>query len=264
MRRAEAERLSALEFTHRVAGPAGRPSTRSFQIGEAGFKFFNPDDDRDYWYDIVEGPNARRQFELHTDPFYAECRAYGRINEARKSGKVKQAISMPCFGFLFIDEKYLPILLESGVDLEEDCLLHEDCISTASESATPPPPRTRDPSKAPIRSIVKELASHSSGVNYRSIERIRQDILALNRLQVYNRDVRMDNILDGKLVDFGSAWTEPHCCMSPLNFREADHAKVGDLAMLEEIADDEGYLVSWRRFKNLEYKKKLRPKKVKK
>lgn len=212
----------------------------------------------------MEGPNARRQVELHKDPFYAECRAYGRINEATEKGQVKQAISIACFGFLFVDEKYLPILLESGVDLEEDCLLREHWVSTASESATPPPPRTRDPSKAPIRGIVKALASSSSGVNYRSIDKMRRDILALNRLHVYNRDARMDNFLDGKLVDFGSAWTEPYCCMNTINAKEVDEVKVGDVVALEEIADNEGYLISWRRFKNLDYTDKLRPRKIKK
>ncbi len=38
----------------------------------------------------------------HTDPFFAECRAYGRIIEEQKKGTARNDIVVPCHGFLFL------------------------------------------------------------------------------------------------------------------------------------------------------------------
>ena len=57
---------------------------------------------------------------FHTDPFYAECRAYGRIKDAQTRGTLQRQIAIPCHGFLFLKDHDKQLLEERGIDLEED------------------------------------------------------------------------------------------------------------------------------------------------
>lgn len=211
------------------------------------------EDIRFFWEAFVSGDEPERLAELHLDPFYAECRAYGRINMARKQGQIKHDIAVPCFGFIYLDDRYRKVLDDYGVDLDEHCL-DSDFSSDSS-----PTPNARNPiSTRPIRGIVKHLASKDPGVTYKSVETIRKDIQELNRLKVYNLDVRKDNFRDGKLVDFGSSRTEPHCFITPENGFLSRESRLGDLNMLDDVVDAEGFIVRWRKTRNLEYARKLR------
>lgn len=217
------------------------------------FKFFNVEDIRSSWEDIVTGDEPDRLAELHLDPFYAECRAYGRINMAREKGHIKRDIAIPCFGFIYLDDRYSKVLDGYGVDLDERCL-----DSDSSSDSTPTPHASQPTTTRPIRGIVKHLASTDPGITYKTVDKIRKDILELNRLKVYNCDVRKNNFRDGKLVDFGSSITEPHCLITPKNDLHSRESRLGDMPMLEDVVDEAGFLVTWRRTKNLEYRRKLR------
>ena len=201
----------------------------------------------------MSGDDPKRLAELHLDPFYAECRAYGRIHMAKGQGKIKRDIGIPCYGFIYLDDRYRKQLDEYGVDLDESCLDSDD-----SANSSPTPGARRATTSRPIRSIVKKLASSDPGITYKTIENIRKDIQELNRLEVYNTDIRRDNFCDGKLVDFGSSITEPHCLITPENSYLSKQSQCGDMAMLEDIVDKAGILVRWRTSENVEYKKKLR------
>lgn len=219
----------------------------------AQFKFFNLEDIRCFWESFVSSDEPIQQVEFHLDPFYAECRAYGRINLAKKQGKIKRDIAIPCFGFIYLDDCYREVLDDYGVDLDERCL-----ESDSSSYSSPMPNARESSSLRPIRGIVKQLASADPDVTYKTVDRIRKDIQELNRLKVYNLDVRKDNFRDGKLVDFGLSRTEPHCFIRPDNDFLSDESRQGDMAMLQHVVDEEGILVPWRTTKNLEYRKKLR------
>ena len=39
---------------------------------------------------------------------------------------------------------------------------------------------------------------------------MREDLLALHAMGVYVQDIREDNYMNGKLVDFSRSWTRPH------------------------------------------------------
>ncbi|KAJ4156019.1 hypothetical protein LMH87_001233 [Akanthomyces muscarius] len=157
------------------------------------FKFYNAEDSRWSWEAYVSGDDPKRLAELHLDPFYAECRAYGRIHMAKSQGKIKRDIGVPCYGFIYLDDRYRKQLDEYGVDLDESCL-----DSDASANSSPTPGARRATTSRPIRSIVKKLASSDPGITYKTIENIRKDIQELNRLEVYNTDIRRDNFCDGK------------------------------------------------------------------
>uniref|UniRef100_A0A1Y1MH60 Protein kinase domain-containing protein n=1 Tax=Photinus pyralis TaxID=7054 RepID=A0A1Y1MH60_PHOPY len=85
-----------------------------------------------------------------------------------------------------------------------------------------------------------------------------KNIRELNRLKIYNKDIRKDDFRDGKLVDFGSSWTEPHCFMGDSNILNATETRIGDLVRFDEMVDMEGIISKWRAMPNWTYKKKLR------
>lgn len=137
---------------------------------------------------------------------------------------------------------------KSGIDLEEDCLV---------DNIKPQTPRATD-GLPPVRAIVKELASQDSGVNSKNIGKILKNIKQLNKLEIYNRDIRRENFREGKLVDFGSAWTEPHCFMHSADTKEPGETRLMDLVMFDEMVDLEGIKTKIKAMPNWGYCKKLR------
>ncbi|PHH84126.1 hypothetical protein CDD83_2438 [Cordyceps sp. RAO-2017] len=111
--------------------------------------------------------------------------------------------------------------------------------------------------KQPVRAIVKELASTESGVEAPSLRRILRDISKLNRLDIYNRNIRKDNFRNEKLVEFGSSWTEPHC-MLEADKDEAAETRVQDLVMFDEMVAMESLKTHVRATPNWLYCNKLR------
>ncbi|KAL2272081.1 hypothetical protein FJTKL_10989, partial [Diaporthe vaccinii] len=64
---------------------------------------------------------------------------------------------------------------------------------------------------SPVRALVKEYIERDLDLDLRTMNGMLKDIWFLNRHKCLNRDIKRDNYRDGLLVDFGCAWTEPHC-----------------------------------------------------
>lgn len=181
---------------------------------------------------------------FHTDPFYAECRAYGRINEMQIKRNLNQEIAIKCHGYLILKERDKKLLQERGVDLR---IIHLD--------------RTLPGESGEVRAIVKDLAPPDSGVNPRNMNQILRDIRRLKECKIYNRDIRAENFKRGKLVDFGSAVTEPHCILSAFDKiakEEASDTRSEDLVMFEDMIVEEEIETDVRALPNPEYCQKLR------
>jgi hypothetical protein len=181
---------------------------------------------------------------FHTDPFYAECRAYGRIHEAQKKQPGKRQLAVRCHGYLFLQEGDTQALLKKGVDLDAD-VIDEELLRVNKEDGQ-------------VRAIVKDFVPGDSGVNQKSIRGILRDIRALNKLGIYVGDVRADNFRGGKLVDFGLSSTEPHCIMKALDNVGLRETKLEDLVMFDEMVIAEGLDTTVRAMPNKEYRAKLR------
>lgn len=178
---------------------------------------------------------------FHTDPFYAECRAYGRIEEAQIKGSFRSPRVIPCHGFLFLKDKDKLLLQGRGIDLGSGSdLIHE----TGGNDR--------------VRAIVKSLASPDPGVNSTSLRGILSDIRWLRKLQIYNRDIRVENFRDGKLIDFGSAATEPHCILSAFDKAEAIDARLEDLILFDNMVTEEDIKTQIRAMPNRSHCRKLR------
>lgn len=161
----------------------------------------------------------------YTDPFYAECRAYGRIHEALSRKELRPDVVVPCHGFLFLHERDEKILNNKKVNLELDKvpLEYQQCAVGGCRA----------------RAIVKDLASSETGVNEKSLRKILRGITTLNRLKIYNMDIRLENYRDGQIVDFGSSWTEPHMLLDALNDKASSDSRLADRVMFDQMVRDE-------------------------
>jgi hypothetical protein len=181
---------------------------------------------------------------LHTDPFYAECRAYGKIKKAQGSRRGKRELAVPCHGYLFLQERDTQILQEKSIDLNEGAV-DDKLLQVNGEEGR-------------VRAIVKDFVPGDAGVNAGSLREILRDIRALNKLGIYVSDVRTDNFKAGKIVDFGSSSTEPHCIIKSLDEVGLRDSKLEDLVMFDEMVVEEGLVTTVKAMPNMEYCSKLR------
>lgn len=202
-------------------------------------------DEYDVWRYLLPKGYPPKIIGYHIDPFFAECRAFGRIKEAQDTRKLKHQITIQCYGYLLLPHTLKPMLERRGAHLEEDCLApHDD----------------RYKQGRPVRAIVKELVSAEPGVNEASIGVLLKNIRFLNKkLKIYNRDIRKQNYIDGKLFDFGCSRTEPHCLINDsLDKSEAKAVEFIDLNHFDDMIEDEQIETPVRAMCNWEYCKKLR------
>ncbi len=181
---------------------------------------------------------------FHTDPFYAECRAYGRIKQAQVERRLKRDVAVPCHGYFFLQEQDAQLLRENGVDLNGGAV-DDELLRVNGEDGR-------------VRAIVKDFVPADAGVNTRSLRKILRDIRSLNKLGVYIRDIRADNFKAGQLVDFGLSRTEPHCVLDSLDEVAAWHSNVEDLVMFDNMVAEEGLVTNVRAMPNTAYCLKLR------
>lgn len=179
-----------------------------------------------------------------TDPFFAECRAYGQIQDGIKKRKVGSRVAVTCHGFLFLKEEDEKLLEDRGVDLGLD-----DVDLDFQQSMV---------GGCRARAIVKDLALGDSGVNQKNIKRILQGIKSLNKLKIYNLDIRADNYRNGQIVDFGSSWTEPHGLLNALDMEAAQEKKLADLANFDDMVEENDIETDARGLPNVDFCKRLR------
>ncbi len=100
-----------------------------------------------------------------------------------------------------------------------------------------------------VRALVKALAPAHSGVTGSSVRGILADIQRLNKMEIYNQDIRAANFRGGKLVDFGSSLTEPSCWMeayAAMRPEELVATWLRDLKNLDNMVEDEGIPIRWK------------------
>jgi hypothetical protein len=181
---------------------------------------------------------------FHTDPFYAECRAYGRIKEAQGKRRRKRELAVPCHGYLFLQKRDMQFLRKQGVNLDQDDV-DAELLQVNREDGR-------------VRAIVKDFVPGDSGVEAGNLREILRDIRELNELGIYVADVRADNFRGGKLVDFGLANTEPHCIMKSLNEDMLMNERLVDLVMFDDMVEEEGLVTTVKAMPDAKYCSKLR------
>ena len=177
---------------------------------------------------------------FHTDPFFNECRAYGRLIEGDVNGKV----AVRCHGHMAIPaarEEELARRFEAYVwDRPKD------------DSALPVAKRQ------PLRAIVKDLVDVDRPLTEENLIRMRKDLLKMHRLGVYPQDVRDRNYGGGLLLDFSIAITKPHWVFETKTPWWISTMKQHEMNMLQEIMLESGVQTWHRAVRNREYCMKLR------
>ncbi|KAI1126145.1 kinetochore Sim4 complex subunit FTA2-domain-containing protein [Nemania abortiva] len=192
------------------------------------FKFIDPFETEYYWGPILGDSCPLEKVLSYTDPFYAECRAFGRIQQAYDEGKVhrNQILAVKCHGYLFLSDEDLLELEERGYNFETGVLDDEDL-------------RRAFGSGGRVRAIVKDLEVDNKGLNSGNIRKAFERVRALNQLKIYNRDVRAANIMNCRLVDFGSSWTEPHEILSASSQQTILGEKLAYMLEFDQMIADE-------------------------
>ncbi|KAJ2980009.1 hypothetical protein NUW58_g7058 [Xylaria curta] len=166
------------------------------------FKFSNPKSNPFYWGTRLQNELPMKKAIFYTDPFYAECRAYGRIEDGRvdghsKSPRIRQQTAVKCYGYLLLGDRDERWLMSQGHDFEADLLDSE--VREALEGDTR------------VRAIVKHLDESPEPLHAGNIGRAWESVRLLNNyLKIYNMDIKANNFIGFRLADFGSSWTEPH------------------------------------------------------
>lgn len=166
---------------------------------------------------------SREEVEGQSDPFYAECRAYGSIASKHR----KKPIAVTCHGFISIP---------AG---QEDYFAgHFDITDWNRPKQEAALKLTK---RQPFRALVKQLVEHDVEVTEKLVLQMRKGIRALNSLRVYVMDVKWNNYKGGLLVDFSSAFTEPHFeFRKDINSqRVIDINRRIDMAAFEEMVKEE-------------------------
>lgn len=205
-----------------------KPSTQRFVLGRKRGKLLNDD-----------------ELAFHTDPFFAECRAYGRIEEARAKEKRVRKVVAWCHGFLVLGAQDEQHLERGGFDLWPNTMPPGDDYRTIAEGS-------------PVRAIVKEYIEDDPDPDLRAMNWMLKDIGFLNRNKCLNRDIKRENYRDGLLVDLGCAWTEPHCLMRLASKERVETWMKTDRVQFDTMAKGQGLGDLIRAMPNRKYRKKLR------
>lgn len=213
-------------------------------IAFAQFKFYDPAEhaiglhDRDVPEDLIID---------HLDPFHAECRAYGCIEDYGCNGTV----AVRCYGFLNVSAKREDELAQRFETLDWDRPSNEYDLPLQK--------------RQPFRAIVKELIHEKIPFKANMITRMKIDLLRLRKMEVYPQDIRADNYRCGKLLDFSVSYTAPHIMLSD-NIRHIEHIDddiAHELVLFDRMIEESGFPTSVRMTPNQETLRKLRPRKGK-
>lgn len=140
----------------------------------------------------------RNLYVQYYDPFYCECRAYGRLKEEKREDLVVRA-----YGYLILSpDQQAEVARKMGVRHSSLVLASWDGHEEHYGLSVP--------------AIVKELVTDDFGEDYpfaiteAQAPQVWSDLKGLHGLGIRVGDIREGNYVRGKLVDFGRAWTVYH------------------------------------------------------
>ncbi|KAI0537073.1 kinetochore Sim4 complex subunit FTA2-domain-containing protein [Xylaria digitata] len=202
------------------------------------FKFFKPSTYRNTLGPIPERDVTDLELGFHTDPFYAECRAYAHIEAQREIQGLKRKDIANCYGFLALTKADEKVLEEYGIDLWCDIPLDDPYRHTAEGS--------------PVRPLVKEYIEEDTNMDGRALKHMISSIKWINRNNIIVNDTHAGNFKGPYLLDFGLAWTKPHCLWQNISRQRMRAIMTADFQMFEEMLDEIG--LGRRRLPRLQYR----------
>ncbi|RYP58377.1 hypothetical protein DL770_010443 [Monosporascus sp. CRB-9-2] len=138
--------------------------------------FFPPSTDRPILGPIRGRLVTDEDLAFHTDPFYAECRAYGQIRRAYGGRLPKKPYVADCYGFLALNDKDEKHLSDQGIDLWDGISSNDEYRAMAEGS--------------PARALVKQYVERDTVFDGKTMERIRKGIHFMNSKGILIRDTK--------------------------------------------------------------------------
>ena len=177
----------------------------------------------------------------HMDPFFNECRAYGKLIDKNLNGKV----AVRCYGYLMIPAN------------REDELRKRFGVAAWNRPQDEySKPLSR---RQPFRAIVKDLITEDVPLTAKTARKMLRDLRKIRSFKVYNMDIVARNYKGGLLVDFSVAITRPHYLFVIKPAWRRELYKYDDLMAFDDMLDEAGIVTLARATPNKEYVKKLRP-----
>ncbi|KAI0910366.1 kinetochore Sim4 complex subunit FTA2-domain-containing protein [Ustulina deusta] len=211
------------------------------------FKFFDPLAAKWDWSNLLGEKYPLEKEIVYTDPFYAECRAYGRIKEAEDKGEIRGEIAVKCHGYIFLNADAQRWLEDQGFDLGTDSL-NDELLPIIGGAGQP-------------RAIVKDFEIAGPDLDKQTPQQIRtsfRSVWLLNQLGIYNRDVRAENFRNGWLVDFDTSYTLPHDIYDALPPFETAETQAEDEAMFEDMLEEAGINMRFLATKQFNFRPRLK------
>ena len=209
------------------------------------FQFYDDEEHRAALFGREREDVPVELLRAHMDPFYCECRAFGKIIKSGLNGK----IAVGCHGYLTISatrERELKEKFDIGVWNRPD----EEGLKPASQ-------------KQPIRAIVKDLVPDTVPFTQKQVNKIMRDLKKMIRLDIYPRDIQTRNYVGGLLVDMSTAITKPHYLLRIWPKWRVDRLKEADLRSYDTMLKAQKFVTWNRATRNEEYCAKLRSRKRK-
>ena len=161
-------------------------------------------------------PGKEHLFRHHFDPFFAECRAFGKSIEEGKD----DLLAVRCHGHVYLSES-----LEKRI---------------AENSGTWNWNRQVGFEGYPLRGTLKDVIHlkspfgqvKSPSSRKKKIADMKRRLEQLNELRIFNKNIRECNYRDGRLFEFSLAINAPHIALSR-KFRSREMIERTCLTMLE-------------------------------
>jgi hypothetical protein len=226
------------------------------------FKFYHPAEAREHIAQSWSNRVSDEMLTFHSDPFFAECRAYGRIsqyyNEAEKTGNGKSEIKQrnkpprkikemaaPCYGYIAVPADPYETLLRNKFGVTS--------WNRSDDDAKKP-----ETNRQPFRALIKKFIDSPRSV-VRPGKMLR-DLKLMRSIGIYPRDIFARNYKDGLLVDFSIAWTQPHWFLGFLGKGQFQIKTDNELHLFDEMIEQSDVKTNVRAFPSLKYLKMLRGK----
>ena len=175
------------------------------------------------------------------DPFFNECRSYGKLIEKKLNGKV----AVYCHG-------YIALPAEREDELKRRFNV-EEWDRPDDHYALP---TNRRP---PLRAIVKKLIRDDVPLSKKSAAKMLRDLKNMRRVGVYPMDVQERNYKGGLLVDMSIAMVKPHYLFDIRpSWQVTEMFQKEDLRNFQTMINNAGINSTLRAMPNREYRKKLR------
>ncbi|KAI0183257.1 kinetochore Sim4 complex subunit FTA2-domain-containing protein [Xylaria flabelliformis] len=162
-----------------------------------------------------ENPEGLSTIYNYMEPFNAECRAFGRLQETGC-----EELAVRCFGYVLLDKDHEHAMMtqfnlnkwsfngdidESGyIDEEEQRMLYP------GKSGRPPPFRCI------VKAFGRSIDEDQGDVFRQGLARqLLRSVIKLQKLGIIETDVAIRQVIDSKLGDFSTAITLPHFITNP-------------------------------------------------